>query len=123
MGWAGCQNEKLLDPAFVMMRIAEAVPANGIVVDEGLTSTSTLRSFLPYRDRGSDYGMVSGGIGWGVAGAVGVQLARPDRPVLAESLGMPARRITEADEVGAAVEESMASGRPSLLNVVMDGSV
>ena len=37
-----------LKALFVVMRLAEAVPADGIVFDEGLTSTVTVRSFLTY---------------------------------------------------------------------------
>ena len=33
----------------------------------------------PYRDRHDYHGLASGGIGWGIAASVGVQLAHPDR--------------------------------------------
>ncbi len=178
-----------LDPDYVMLRVTEALPKDAVVVDEGLTSTRALTSLWPYRDRGSYYGLVSGGIGWGIAAAVGIQLANRERPVLAvigdgsamysiqalwtavhhnlpltyliadnggyrilkqrllafhqndefigmdfknpaidfvqlaQSLGMSARRITEPDEVGPAVEAEIASGKPSLLSVVVDGTV
>jgi benzoylformate decarboxylase len=68
---------------WVMARIAEAMPRDGIVVEEGLTSTTTLPAFFPYRDRKSFFGNVSGGIGWGIAAAVGVQIAEPARRVFA----------------------------------------
>ena len=35
------------------------------------------------RDRYAYFGNVSGGIGWGIAAAVGVQLAQPERKVVA----------------------------------------
>jgi hypothetical protein len=66
-----------------MARIAEAIPKDGILVEEGLTSTTTLPAFYPYRDRKSFFGNVSGGIGWGIAAAVGVQIAEPARRVFA----------------------------------------
>jgi benzoylformate decarboxylase len=72
-----------LPPDWVMSRIAAAIPNDGILVEEGLTSAATLPSFYPYRDRKSFFGNVSGGIGWGIAAAVGVQIAEPKRRVFA----------------------------------------
>ena len=66
-----------------MMAICEHLPADAIVVDEGLTTARSLNAFFPYRDRYSYFGNISGGIGWGIAAAVGVQLAQPERPVVA----------------------------------------
>ena len=39
--------------------------------------------YFPFRDRNSFFGNVSGGIGWGIAAAVGVQIAEPKRRVVA----------------------------------------
>ena len=66
-----------------MMRLAEALPEDAILVEEGLTSTATLLNYFPFRDRKSFFGNVSGGIGWGIAAAVGVQIAEPARRVVA----------------------------------------
>ena len=78
-------DESSIDPDWLMMRIAECIPADAIIVDEGLTTSKNLLHFLPHRDRYSYFGMVSGGIGWGIAAAVGVQLAQPNRRVVAIS--------------------------------------
>jgi benzoylformate decarboxylase len=78
-------DETSIDPDWLMMQIADSIPADTIIVDEGLTTSKNLLQFLPHRDRYSYFGMVSGGIGWGIAAAVGVQLAQPDRPVVAIS--------------------------------------
>ena len=78
-------DEGSIDPDWLMMQIAESIPPDTIIVDEGLTTSKNLLQFLPHRDRYSYFGMVSGGIGWGIAAAVGVQLAQPDRPVVAIS--------------------------------------
>ncbi len=66
-----------------MMALSSQLPDNCIVVDEGLTAAKSLLDFMPLRDRYSYFGMVSGGIGWGVAAAIGIQLAQPDRRVVA----------------------------------------
>lgn len=78
-------NETSIDPDWLMIQIADSIPADTIIVDEGLTTSKNLLQFLPHRDRYSYFGMVSGGIGWGIAAAVGVQLAQPNRRVIALS--------------------------------------
>src|SRR4029434_573097 len=46
-------------------------------------SATTVTQYFPFRDRNSFFGNVSGGIGWGIAAAVGVQIAEPKRRVVA----------------------------------------
>jgi benzoylformate decarboxylase len=75
--------EQPIDPEWLMLTIAELLPKNAIVVDEALTTAASLAAFLPIRDRYAYFGNVSGGIGWGIAAAVGVQLAQPARKVVA----------------------------------------
>lgn len=72
-----------IDATWLMMRLCELLPERAIVVDEGITSAGALPDFLEYTDRYSYFGNCSGGIGWGVAAAVGVQEAQPDRQVVA----------------------------------------
>lgn len=72
-----------IDPRYLMMQISDALPEDAVVVEEGLTSTSSLPSFLRLRDAQSFHGLASGGIGFAVAGAIGVSLALPQRPVYA----------------------------------------
>jgi benzoylformate decarboxylase len=72
-----------IDPRYLMMRLAETLPLDAVVVEEGLTSTLSLLSFLPLRDARCFYGLASGGIGFAMAGAVGVSLGSPGRPVVA----------------------------------------
>ena len=72
-----------LPAEWLMMRLSDKLPMDAIIVEEGLTSTSTLPSYFPFRDRNSFFGNVSGGIGWGIAAAVGVQIAEPTRRVVA----------------------------------------
>ena len=72
-----------LDPDALMLRIAESLPEDAVVVDEGLTSTRALPQLVAYRDAWSYYGLASGGIGFAIAGAIGIRLAVPDRPLVA----------------------------------------
>lgn len=72
-----------IDPDWLMMQIVDALPRNAVVVDEGITSSAKLQSFLPYRDARGFFGLVSGGIGWALAASVGIQMAQPDRPLVA----------------------------------------
>ncbi|HTS54442.1 MAG TPA: thiamine pyrophosphate-dependent enzyme [Burkholderiales bacterium] len=181
-------NAKPIDPRFLMMRISETLSPDAVVVEEGVTSTFSLLSFLPLRDAHGYHGLASGGIGFAMAGAIGVSLALPGRPVvaivgdgsamysiqalwtaahlklpityviannrsyrilkerlrarqdsaafigmdlrdpeidfvrLAESLGVPARRVTDAADIVPALRAATAAGGPNLIDVgVADG--
>ena len=179
---------KPMDPRLAMMRIAETLPADAVVVDEGVTATYSLPSFFPLRDAHCYYGLASGGIGFAMSGAIGISLALPQRPVvaivgdgsamysvqalwtaanlkrpityviannrsyrilkerlkarqngtpfigmdlrepeidfvqLAQSLGVPGQRITDAADIVPALRAGIESGGPNLLDVsVADG--
>ncbi|MDH3319275.1 MAG: thiamine pyrophosphate-binding protein [Betaproteobacteria bacterium] len=180
--------EKPIDPAFLMLRFAESLPKDAVVVEEALTSANALPSLLARRDPQSYYGLASGGLGFALPGAVGVSLALPGRPVaalvgdgsalygiqalwtaaheklpityviannrsyrilkerlismrktdrfvgmdirdpeidyvaLAQSMGVPAVRVSDPQDFAPALREAMASGGPRLLDVrVADG--
>jgi len=177
-----------IDPRVLMLRIADALPEDAVVVDEGITSTASLHGLRALRHAHAHFGMASGGIGWGIAAANGVSIALPGRPVcaligdgsamysvqslwtaahyrlsvtfvicnnrsyrilkerlgsmrgvekhigmdlrdpaidwvgLAQSLGVPARRLTDAADIVPAIREATASPGPSLIDVmVQDG--
>jgi benzoylformate decarboxylase len=180
---------KPIDPDWLSLQIAEALPHDAVMVNEGLTSARYIPDLVPYRDRYSYHALASGGIGWGLPAAVGVALAQAPRPVccysgdgsamysiqalwtaanaklpityviannggyriikqrllafhgddnyvgmdfkepaidftaLAQSLGMPAERITEPGEVGPALRRAFSTPGPKLLDVIVDGSV
>lgn len=65
-----------------MAALADAWPRDGIVVLESPSSTLALRNRLRISTPGSYYFCASGGLGFGVSAAVGVQLAEPSRPVV-----------------------------------------
>jgi benzoylformate decarboxylase len=62
--------------------LGEVFPDDGIVVLESPSSTLALRNQLRISRPGSYYFGAGGGLGFGLAAAVGVQLAQPDRPVV-----------------------------------------
>ena len=72
-----------IDPRLLMMRISDEMPRDGVVVEEALTSSNSLPGFLRLADRQSFYGLSSGGLGFGMPGAIGVSLALPGRRVTA----------------------------------------
>jgi benzoylformate decarboxylase len=65
-----------------MAALADAWPADGIAVLESPSSTVALRNRLRLSRPGSYFFGASGGLGFGISAAVGVQLAQPDRPVV-----------------------------------------
>ncbi len=72
-----------IDPKYLMLQISETLPQDAVVVEEALTSSASLPGFLHLRDPKGYYGLASGGLGFGLPGAVGVSLAQPGRPVVA----------------------------------------
>ena len=74
---------KPIDQRYLIMRLVDALPKDVIVVDETLTAAPAVSTFLPTQDPHGYYGLASGGLGFGMPGAVGVSLAHPGRPVVA----------------------------------------
>jgi benzoylformate decarboxylase len=62
--------------------LREVMPEDAIVVLESPSSTLALRNQLRLSRPGSYYFSAGGGLGFGLAASVGVQLAEPDRPVV-----------------------------------------
>ena len=71
-----------MDPRYVARALADVLPDEAIVVEEAVSSAAALSTFVPARRADSFYGLASGGLGFGMAGAVGVSLAKPGRPVV-----------------------------------------
>src|SRR5262245_140017 len=68
-----------IHPLALMHAIAEALPPDAVVVDEAISSAGGLKGSDPH----SYFGNRGGGIGWGLPAAIGVQLALPERRVVA----------------------------------------
>jgi benzoylformate decarboxylase len=71
-----------LSPSAVHGTLAEVLPEDGIVVLESPTSTLALRNRLRISRPGSYFFCAGGGLGYGLAAGIGVQLAQPSRPVV-----------------------------------------
>jgi benzoylformate decarboxylase len=69
-------------PGAVFAALVEAFPEDGIVVLESPSSTLSLRNRLRISRPGSYFFGAGGGLGFGLAAAVGVQIAQPKRPVV-----------------------------------------
>ncbi len=65
-----------------MHALRQAFPDDGIIILEAPSATLALRNQLRLSRPGSYYFGAGGGLGFGLAAAVGVQLAQPDRPVV-----------------------------------------
>jgi benzoylformate decarboxylase len=74
-----------MTPARLMHELRAALPEDVTVVVEMTTGRADLLRTLPFERPGDYYGSRGGGIGQGLPGALGFQLAHPDRPVLAIS--------------------------------------
>jgi benzoylformate decarboxylase len=71
-----------MDAGDVHGTLAQLLPAGAIVVLESPSSTLALRNRLRISTPGSYYFSAAGGLGFGLAAAIGVQLAQPSRPVV-----------------------------------------
>jgi len=71
-----------LNSSTVHSALAEVLPEDAIVVLESPSSTLALRNQLRLSRPGSYYFSAGGGLGFGLAASVGVQLAEPSRPVV-----------------------------------------
>jgi benzoylformate decarboxylase len=71
-----------LSGSAAMAALAEVWPQEGIAVLEAPSSTVAFRNRLRLSQPGSYYFSASGGLGFGIAASLGVQLAQPGRPVV-----------------------------------------
>ena len=72
---------KPMAPVRALHEIAAAVPADTVIVDESITASVDLANVFDFAQPGDYLGGRGGGIGQGIAGAIGAAVAHPDRPV------------------------------------------
>jgi benzoylformate decarboxylase len=71
-----------MSPSAAAQALADVWPEDGIAVVESPSATLAIRNRLRLSKPGSWYFGAGGGLGFGLAASVGVQLAEPDRPVV-----------------------------------------
>ena len=74
--------ENPMSPSAAAQALADVWPDDGIAVVESPSATLAIRNRLRLSRPGSWYFGAGGGLGFGLAASVGVQLAQPDRPVV-----------------------------------------
>ena len=186
-----------MPPARMMYELAQAIPANAIVVDDAISNRGALRHYFQATKRGDIRGARGQSIGAGIGVTMGTQCANPDRPVfgiigdgsammtiqglwtaandnipcifvicnngmyrvlkvnfdvyqreilntsiltsahlpysefpnpfdvaaIANSMGVHGERIIDPKDIKSAVDRAVASGKPALLDIVIDGSM
>ena len=186
-----------ISPARMMYELAEALPANAMVVDDAISNRVALRHYFNATKRGDIRGVRGQSIGGGIGATMGTQCANPGRPVfgiigdgsammtvqglwtaandnipcifvicnngmyrvlkvnfnvyqkdvleltetsgsnllysdfatpfdmaaIAKSMGVHGERIVDPEEIKPAVERAVASGKPALLDIVIDGAL
>jgi benzoylformate decarboxylase len=71
-----------MSPSAAVAELAEVFPEDGIAVVESPSATLAVRNRIRLSRPGSWYFGAGGGLGFGLAAAVGVQMAEPDRPTV-----------------------------------------
>lgn len=72
-----------LTDAYLMSRIEAIRPRDRVVVCEAPSSLGAMRAHLPMKEPASYYAHASGGLGYGLASAIGIAMAEPHRRVVA----------------------------------------
>jgi benzoylformate decarboxylase len=70
-------------PEFLMLTLAELLPPDVLVVDESASSLPHVLRHLPFGAGSDFFGSKTGTLGWAMGAALGVQLAHPQRKVVA----------------------------------------
>ena len=73
---------KPMEAVRLFLEMKEVLPRDAIIVNEAGTSTIPLLRAMAFNEPGSFFSIRGGALGWGIGGALGVKLARPNRPVV-----------------------------------------
>jgi benzoylformate decarboxylase len=77
------RQDERLRAGHVLAALAERLPRNAVVVEEAPVDRPELHERLPAREPLGFLSAAMGGLGFALAGATGVRMALPDRPVVA----------------------------------------
>jgi len=80
-----CWNDEPIALIRALHEIAAAMPPGAILVDESITGYGEVTNHFDLRGAGDYFSGRGGGIGQGIAGAIGTQIACPDRRIVALS--------------------------------------
>lgn len=69
--------------SYLAVCLREVLDDDAIIVEQGIRSATYLKRYFHFRKPGTYYSEKGGALGWGVAAAIGVKLARPDKQVVA----------------------------------------
>jgi benzoylformate decarboxylase len=75
--------ETPVSPAYLMRTLARLIADDTAIVDESASTLPHVLRHLKFSSRGAFFGSKTGTLGWGMGAAIGVQLARPGRKVVA----------------------------------------
>lgn len=71
-----------IQSGYLMQELAAALPEDAILVEESTSNRLEMREHIRIRRPGTFFATASGGLGFAVPAAVGMKLARPERPVV-----------------------------------------
>lgn len=74
-----------MTPTRALAELGKAAPADAVVADESITASLDLVAAFAFGHGHTYYGGRGGGIGQGIAGALGAAVGHPDRPVICVS--------------------------------------
>jgi benzoylformate decarboxylase len=74
--------QKPMNSMRLFREMKEVLPRDTIIVSEAVSSTNHLLRAMDFNEPGSLFSLRGGSLGWGIGGALGVKLARPNRPVV-----------------------------------------
>ena len=75
--------QDVITPEYLTARVRAHLPADALVLNEGITSHNTIADHIRANRAGSFFTCGGGSIGWNTGAAVGIKLANPDKTVVA----------------------------------------
>ena len=78
----GVWEQTPIHPMRLFREMKEVLSPDTIIVSEAVSSTNHLLKAMAFNEPGSFFSLAGGALGWGIGGALGVKLARPDRHVV-----------------------------------------